>query len=45
VLEQAAAEAVDAPISGGIKGQVGWDPGQPELVVGNPAHGRMVRTR
>ena len=24
----------------GIQGQVGWDSGQPDLVAGNPAHGR-----
>ena len=30
------------PISGGIRGQVGWDS---DLVVGNPAHGWGVGTR
>lgn len=25
------------PISGGVHGQVGWSPGWPELVTGNPA--------
>lgn len=25
---------------GGIQGQAGWDPGQPDPVVGNPANGR-----
>ena len=33
-------------ISALVQGQVGWDPGQPDLVpdlvVGNPAHGRRV---
>jgi len=24
---------------GGIQGQAGWVPGQPDLVVGSPAHG------
>jgi len=27
------------PIPAGIQGQDGWDPGQPCLVVGSPAHG------
>jgi len=26
------------PIPGGAQDQVGWGPGQPELVGGNPAH-------
>jgi len=28
------------PIPGGIQAQVGWGPGQPELLGGSPAHGR-----
>jgi len=28
------------PIPAGTQGQVGWGPGQPELVGGSPAHGR-----
>ena len=28
------------PIPGGFQGQVGWGPGQPDLVGGSPAHGR-----
>ena len=28
------------PIPGGAQGRVGWGPGQPELVGGQPAHGR-----
>ena len=40
-------EVVDAPsIPGGVRGQVGWGPGQPGLVlngeVGGPACGRGV---
>jgi len=31
-------EAVDAP-SLEVQGQVGWGPGQPELLGGSPAHG------
>ena len=41
MLEQLPREAVDAPsIPGGVQGQVGWGPGQPDLVngeVGGPA--------
>jgi len=33
------------PIPGGIQGQVGWDPGQADLVAGNPSHGTGVGTR
>ena len=33
-------EAVDSPIPGGVQRQVGWRPGQPDLVAGNLAHGR-----
>jgi len=40
VLEQVAQRRCGCPISGGIQGQVGWDPGQPDLVAGNPDHGR-----
>jgi len=29
----------DEYIPGGMQGQVGWDPRQPDLVVGNPVHG------
>lgn len=28
------------PIPAGTRGQVGWGPGQPELVGGSPAHGQ-----
>ena len=47
MLEQLPREAVDAPsIPGGVQGQVGWGPGQPDLVldmkVGGPACGRGV---
>ena len=39
-------EAVDAPLPGGVQGQVGWGPGQPGLVlnveVGGPACGGGV---
>ena len=29
-------------ISGGIQGQVGWDPREPDLLSCNPAHGRRL---
>ena len=29
---------------GGMQSQVGWDPGQPDLVAGNTAHGSGVGT-
>ena len=32
-------EKLWCPIPGGAQGQVGWGPGQPELVGGSPAHG------
>ena len=28
------------PISGGIQDQVGWDPGQPDMMSGDPARGK-----
>ena len=33
-------EKLWCPIPGDAQGQVGWGPGQPELVWGSPAHGR-----
>ena len=45
MLEQAAQRGCGCPIPGGVQGQVGWDPGQPGLVlnveVGGPACGGM----
>lgn len=36
----------ECPISGGVRGQIGLGPGQPDLVlnlvVGNPAHSRRL---
>ena len=32
-------EKLWCPIPGGAQGQVGWGPGQPELVGGSPVHG------
>ena len=31
-------------IPGGIRDQVGWGPGQPDLVRGKPTYGRKVGT-
>jgi len=46
VLEQAAQRGCGHPTSGGVQDQVGWGPGQPDLVpdmeVGGPACGRGV---
>jgi len=46
-LEKWAAKAApwrSSAISEGIQGRVGWGPGQPDLVVGNPALGKGVGT-
>jgi len=32
VLEQPAQRSYGCPIPGGVQGQVGWGPGQPELI-------------
>ena len=40
VLAQAAHRSCGCPIPGDIQGQVGWGPGQPDLVVGNAVQGR-----
>ena len=29
-------------VPGGVQGQVGWDPGQPDQVGGNPDYGRKL---
>jgi len=43
VLAQAARRRCGCPVPGGVQGQVGWGPGQPDLVldvkVGGPACG------
>ena len=38
-VEQVVQRYSVCPIPGGIQGQDGWDPGQPDPVVGSPAHG------
>lgn len=43
VPEQVARRGCGSPISGGIQGQVRWDPGQHDLVGGNSTHGRGVK--
>ena len=40
-VEQVAQRYSVCPIPGGIQGQDGWDPGQPDLVVGNPLAGGL----
>jgi len=44
-LEQVAQGGCGCPIPGGIQGQAGCGSGQPDLVVGDPAHSREVETR
>jgi len=44
-MKQVAQRSCGCPISGDIQGQVGWNPGQPDLVAGNTAHGREVETK
>ena len=44
-LAQVAQRSCGCPIPGMVQGQVGWGPGQPDLVGGVPAHGRGVGTR
>ena len=44
-VEQVAQRYSVCPIPGGIQGQDGWDPGHPDLVVGNPARGWGLGTR
>ena len=40
VVQPTAQGSCVCPIPGGAQGQVGWGPGQPDLVGGSPAHGR-----
>ena len=41
-LEQVAQGGCGCPIPGGIQGQAGCGSGQPDLMVGDPAHSRGV---
>jgi len=45
VLERAAQRGWGCPVPGGVQGQVGWGPGQPDRVldlsVGNRVAGRL----
>ena len=43
-LEQVAQGGCGCPIPGGIQGQAGCGSGQPDLVVGDPAHNRGFET-
>ena len=42
-LAQAAQRSCGCPTPGGIQGWVGWDPGQPDIVGGNPAHSKGLK--
>jgi len=42
-LKQVAQRSCGCPIPGGIQGQVGWGPEQPDLVHGSPAHSRHLK--
>ena len=44
-LKKVAQRGCGCPIPGGIQGRTGCGSGQPGLVVGNPAHSRVVETR
>ena len=44
-LEQFAQRNTEWPILGGIQGWVGWGPGPPDLLGGDPANGRSVGTK
>jgi len=44
-LEQVAQGGCGCPNPSGIQGQTGCGSGQPGLVVGNPAHSRVIETR
>ena len=44
-VEKVAQRSFVCPILGRIQGQVGWDPGQPDLVVGSPAQDWGLGTR
>lgn len=40
MLAQAAQRGCRCPIPGEMPGEVGWDPRQPDLLAGHPAHSR-----
>jgi len=44
-LEQTAQRSYEYPSPEGIQGQVGWDRGQPDLVVGKPAYNRKLEPK
>ena len=49
MLEQAAQRSCRCPVPGGVHGQVGWGPEQPDLMldlaVGNSVNGKGAGTR
>ena len=46
MMEQVAKRSCGCPIPGGVQGQVGWSPGQPDLVldltVDKPGHSKWL---
>ena len=42
MLAETAVRGCKCPIPDSIQGQIGWDPGQPDLVGSNPTHGGEV---
>ena len=44
-MEQEAQKSCGYSISENVQGQVGWGPGQLDLVVGKTAHGRRVGSK
>ena len=42
MMEQVAQRGCGSPSRDGEQGQVGWGPGQPDPVKGNPAHDRRL---
>jgi len=43
-LTQTAQSSCGCPIPGGVQGQVGWGPGQPEMLGGNFDHNTGIGT-
>jgi len=44
-LAQVAQRSCGCPITGGTQGQVGWGPGQPELLGGSSPRGREIEAQ
>jgi len=41
-LEPIAKRSQGCPIPGGVQAQIGWGPGQPNLLGGSPVHSREL---